>query len=296
MANIVIFYWEKGSCGDFVNSLLLSRPTEYQSVVENFVYTSLGRVKPTMSKFFIEKFDNPMKQWYFRDWSVDDCTLLSELVATLDCKSFVIPTHRLDLVDFLQSQFPNSITIGITYPKNMFPLILKNWCKKSTPTDNKMQEIYNSPLHTYLKTKNSFGEFVLAEQLKYGSNLRLFVDKNFDISISLEDLYNNNLSVIESLFQDCNHVKQHYDRWIQHQNHMHRYCYNLPWILQQALGHNSKSTCSGNLDCNLDAFDNILINHYCKTHTTLTYIPKFKTLQQATKFFKENEETDNYSR
>jgi hypothetical protein len=52
VAKIIIFYWEPGSCGDFVNSLLLSQSYEYQSVIENFVYTEQGRLQPKLSKFF----------------------------------------------------------------------------------------------------------------------------------------------------------------------------------------------------------------------------------------------------
>ena len=286
MAKIIVFYWEPGSCGDFVHNLLLLRPLEYQGVIENFVHTDQGRVNPKISQFFIETFKHASNQWYLRDWSVEDCTLLSKFIDTLDCNAFVIPTHRLDQTDFLKSQFSNSTIVGITYPNNMFPLILKNWCKKVVPTDVAIHKIYNGPLHKYLKTKNRFGEYVLSDQLKYGTKLRSHVDKNFDISISLEDLYNGNLSTVESLFHDSDHVKQHYNTWIQHQNYLHYHQYNLPTILQQALGYNSKSQCAGNLNCNLDTFDNILITHYCKTHTSLTHIPRFNTLEQASKFLK----------
>ena len=296
VAKIIIFYWEPGSCGDFVNSLLLSQSYEYQSVIENFVYTEQGRLQPKLSKFFVENFKHIPRQWYQRTWTVEDCRILCNFINSVDCNSFVIPTHRLDQIEFLQSQFSNSITMGITYPKNMFPLVLKNWCKKVAPTDIALQEIYNHQLHKYLQTKNNFGEFVLSEQLKYGTKIRPCVEETFDISISLEDLYNNDLSTLESLFQAREHVSQQYNNWIQNQNYLYSYQYDLPSILYQALGYNSKSTRPGNLDYNLDTFDNILITHYCNNHTLLTQIPRFNTLRQATKFFKDNEETDNYSR
>jgi hypothetical protein len=294
VAKVIIFYWEPGSCGDFVNSILLSDSSEYQSVAENFAHTDQGRLRPKLSKFFVEHFDHVLNQWYCRTWTVNDCKILLEFIDTLDCNSFVIPTHRKDQIEFLQSQFPNSITMGITYPKNMFPLVLKNWCKKVAPTCAATQEIYNQPLHNYLKTKNSFGEFVLSEQLKFGTKLRSCVEEIFDISISLEDLYNNNLSTLESLFLNHSHIEQKYTDWIQNQNQLHSYQYNLPVILQQALGHNSKSTRKGNLNSKLDMFDNILITHYCNTQTSLTQIPRFNTLQQASTFFKHSTETDNY--
>jgi hypothetical protein len=294
VAKVIIFYWEPGSCGDFVNSIFLSQPSEYQSVTESFTHTGQGRLRSKLSKFFVEYFDYVPCQWYCRTWSVEDCEILLEFIDSLDCNAFVIPTHRRDQIEFLQLQFPDSITMGITYPKNMFPLVLKNWCKKVVPTDVAIQEIYNQPLHTYLKTKNSFGEFVLSEQLKFGTKLRLCVEEIFDISISLEDLYNNNLSMLESLFLNYSHIEQKHADWIQNQNHLHSYQYNLPVILEQALGYNSKSILKGNLNCNLDMFDNILITHYCNTHTSLIQIPRFDTLQQASTFFKHNTETDNY--
>lgn len=296
MAKVIIFYWEPGSCGDFVNSLLLSQPSEYQSVAENFVHTEQGRLQPKMSKFFVENFNHVPKQWYQRTWSVEDCRILCDFISSVNCNSFVIPTHRADQIEFLQSQFSNSTTMGITYPKNMFPLVLKNWCKKVAPTDIAMQEIYSQPLHKYLNTKNKFGEFVLSEQLKHGTNIRSCVGETFDVSISLEDLYNNNLSTVESLFQNREHVAQQYTNWFQHQNYLYSYQYDLPSILYQALGYNSKSTRPGNLDYNLDIFDNILITQYCNNHTSLTQIPQFNTLHQASTFFKHNTETDNYSR
>ena len=296
MAKIIIFYWEPGSCGDFVNSLLLSRPLEYQSVTENFDLTDQGRLCPRISKFFIDHFDHVPYQWYCRTWSVDDCKMLLEFVDTLDCNSFVIPTHRRDQTEFLQSQFSNSMTMGITYPKNMFPLVLKNWCKKVAPTDVSIQEMYNQPVHQYFKTKNRFGEIVLSEQLKHGTRIRSDVEEIFNISISLEDLYNNNLATVQSLFYDCGHIEQQYTNWIQNQNHLYSYQYDLPVILRQALGYNSRSTRPGNSNYDLDIFDNILITHYCKTHTSLTQIPRFSTLQQASTFFKHTNKTDNYSR
>ena len=294
MARVVVFYWESGSCGDFVNSLLLSRPLEYQGVMEqNIVHTDQGRVKTKISNFFVENFDHKPKQWLLRTWSAQDCERLSELIHTLDCETFVIPTHRLDQVDFLQSQFDHSSTMGITYPENMFPLVMKNWCKKVAPTDAGIQEIYNGTFHKYFKNKNSLGELVLSDQLRYGTKLRSCVDKDFDVFISLEDLYNKELSAVESLFQDHSHIEQHYTHWIQKQNYIHSYQFDLPEVLKQALGYNARSLRPGDQNCNLDTFDNILITHYCTTNNILTKIPRFNTLQQALNFFKLPAEIDN---
>jgi hypothetical protein len=294
VVKVIVFYWEPGSCGDFVNSLLLSQSSEYQSVTENFTRTDQGRLRPKISKFFVEQFDHVPYQWYLRTWSVEDCKILREFIDTLDCDSFLIPTHRMNQVEFLQSQFSDSITMGITYPKNMFPLVLKNWCKKVAPTDVSIQETYSHPLHNYFKTKNRFGEIVLSDQLKYGTEIKSHVEEIFNISISLEDLYNHNLHMVESLLDDSSHIEQQYTNWIQNQNHFYSYQYDLPSILYQALGYNSRSTRPGNLNYELDIFDNILITHYCKTYTSLSQIPRFSTLQQASTFFKHTNKTDNY--
>ena len=287
MSKIIIFYWEPGSCGDFIHSLLLSRPLEYQGVVEQFTSTDQGRLVPELLQFFTENFDHESVAWYLRKWTVTDCRVLSDYVDQLNCDAFVLPTHQSDQVDFLQEQFPNSVTMGVTYPANMYPLVLKNWCKKVMPFDPNIHSIYNKPLHKYLLSKNSFGEFVLSEQLKYGTTRLLQVDKKFNIEISLEDLYNGNLSAITALFQDSSHVAQKFSRWIAKQSNLHQHKYNLPTILQTALGYNSKSTTPGNTSLELDMFDNILIKHYSTRENT----PNFKTLQQAADFFNIQAET-----
>ena len=90
MAKIIIFYWERGSCGDFVNSLLMSTPLEYQSIIENFVLTEQGRVATHLLSFFVQNFDHVPGQWRARTWSVRDCEILSQYVDILDCNTFVM--------------------------------------------------------------------------------------------------------------------------------------------------------------------------------------------------------------
>lgn len=282
MTKILIFYWEPGSCGDFVNRLLLERPLEYQGVQEKITLSDQGRVVPKITKFFIENFSSDPTQWYFRTWTTADCALLANFVGQLECAWFVIPTHRLDQVAFLKSQFENNNSMGITYPNNMFPLVLKNWCKKVAAFDTAIQEIYSKPVHQYLRDKNKFGEFVLFEQLTYGTRIKPSVENTFDIEISLEDIYSAELSGLKSLFKDSEHVDHLFNNWAQHQSIMHSCCYDIPETLRNSLGHNSRSKRHGELSLCLDTFDNILIKHYFNTKD----IPNFKTLQQAADFFK----------
>jgi hypothetical protein len=281
MTNIIIFYWEPGSGGDFINSLFLARPNEYKSTLEEISISSQGRAVPVISQFFINQFDHVANQWYLRTWTVGDCDLIKQYTNNSNHEHFVIPTHRLDQVNFLQSQFNNCRTLGITYPVNMFPLVLKNWCKKVAPFDKSVCEIYNKTLHRYLRSKNSFGELVLRDQLKYSTSIKPCVNTHFDVEICLEDLYNRSLITVKSLFNDHSHVDQQFDQWIQKQNILHRYRYPVPVVLDQALGYNSKASQSNDLDVKLDIFDNILIKHHCVDKD----MPNFETLQQAANFF-----------
>lgn len=281
MSKIVVLYWEPGSGGDFVYSTLLARLDEYQGILTNTTINSQGRVVPTLLPFFEENFSHRPEQWYLREWTIDDVQLLSTFAAqSKSCT--VIPTHRVDQAKFLQSQIAGSTVVGITYPTNMFPLVLKNWCKKVAANDTELQKIYNKPLHQHLRSKNSFGEFVLYEQLKFGSMISSSVGPAFDVNISLEDLYNKNLTTLNALFQDCSHVSDMFNSWFKHQSILHQVQYNIPAILQKALGYNSAALTTNMLDIELDQFDNILIKHQNSPNKT----PNFKTLQQAADFFK----------
>lgn len=285
MDKIVILYWEVGSCGDFIQHLLLSSE-EYRGVIKNFNINQQGRVVPNLAEFFKSSFKHIDEMWYLRTWSEQDVDILLTNINKLEKTTFVIPTHLLNQAFFLKSHLPNSIIVGITYPDNMFPLVLKNWCKKVSAYDKKIIEIYNQPLHQYMRKNNRFGEFILSEQLKFGTQIRSSVADQFDICISLEDLFAKNLKIVNSLFQDQTHVQGMFDSWIIKQNRIHQCKYNFPLILQQALGYNSKSQSAGDLTCPLDTFDNILIKHYLDTPTQT--IPNFQNIQQALDFFTDN--------
>jgi hypothetical protein len=282
MNKVVILYWEPGSCGDFVYSLLLATPREYYGVVNFSPVNTQGRITPTLLPFFKNNFDHDPEQWYLRTWTTEDITILNKFVSdTQTC--VVVPTHRSDQAQFLRSQIPRSLIYGITYPPNMFPLVLKNWCKKVAPYSPALQTIYDQPIHQYFKNKNIFGEFILSEQLKFGSKIKLSVENILDVNISLEDIYSKNLSTLNSLFTDHDHVKSMFDRWISQQSSIHQSQYKIPEILQRALGYNSTASYVDTLNVDLDFFDNKLIQN----QTQLSYSNKyFKTLQQAADFFK----------
>jgi hypothetical protein len=264
MSNIIILCWQPGSCGDFVQRELLSDTDNYSGVVKNFIVTDNGRTLPKIDLFFKQAFEHPPEQWYNRSWSTADCELLYNYVNTLKCKNFIIPTHRFDQLPILQKSIPGSKTMGITYPKNMFPLVLKNWCKKVAPQDTQINKIYNQPIHKLMKNKNTFGEFVLIEQLRHGTNIQPAVNSMFDINLSLEDLF-------------CRDGL----KWLDTQNQLHQYQCDLQPTLKQALGYNSKATLPAAEDLLLDTFDNILIKEHCSE----VKVPVFKFLSEANAFF-----------
>lgn len=274
MSKFFVLYWQPGSGGDCVQQLLLAQGMS--GVIEKFDLTSSGRLSPILAPVFRENFEHEQGQWYWRTWSLDDCVKLKEL----SDGTFVIPTHRLDQVDFLVTQVENCKSIGITYPENIFYLVLKNWCKKVAPNDLTLAKIYNKPQHKYLKDNDVFGEFILSEQLKFGTEIKSSVKVPFDISISLENLYNSNVSDLAQLITIDSNVDALFASWLSSQSKLHTYRYHIDTRLEQALGYNSTAEKTNNLDISLDIFDNILIKHHFPS------VPNFNTLEQANNFIK----------
>jgi len=285
MPDILILYWEPGSGGDFIQSVLLNDSVRYDGVITQFTSTELGRVVPVIKPQFKETFNHLDNQWYCREWTTIDCAVLLDIIKNHTAKTFVIPTHQIDQVWFLKEQFFNSSTVGITYPKNMFPIVLKNWCKKVAQNDVYLDKIYNQPIHQHLKKNKVFGEFVLKEQLRFGYNIRPFVDDRFDIELSLEDLYIANATVLELLVDDLSVVSNKMKKWLSFQSFIHQSHCGVNSILKNSLGYNSKATTVNELHLELDLYDNILIKEFCLSNTLINNIPPFKTLDEADCFF-----------
>lgn len=279
MTQVYILYWEPGSGGDLVQNLLLRLPN-WSGVVDQFSLTDDGRTNPKFKKEFTDKFSYIPLNWYKRLWSDDDCKLLETIVSNEATDYFIIPTHLPEQVEFLKLRLASSKTIGITYSSELFLSVLKNWCKKVAATDPEICKIYNSNFHKALRDNGVFGEFVLSEQLKFGTTIRKFVDNNFDTTVSLEDLYAGDLHSLKDFLNADNSILNYYNKWLKKQNPLHCYTYNIHPKLKQALGNNTKATQPGNQNLELDIYDNILIKHYLTTQT-----PKFKTLQEANIFF-----------
>jgi hypothetical protein len=280
MKNFVILYWEPGSCGDFVQSILLSDVARYSGVIEQFESTTQGRVSPKFNTVF-QQLDHKHRLWYKRTWTEQDCEYIKQHIS--QDTHFIIPTHCLDQVQKLQSYLSDCKTVGITYPKNLKFLVIKNWCKKVAYTDHRIINIYNKPVHENFRQKGIFGEFVLKEQLEFGSMISPKVDYSFDICIPLEDIYAGDLTVVKSLVSEQVDVDSKFKNWISQQNVLYQYDYDLNTNLKQALGFNSKATTQSGLDVKLDLFDNIIIQHFCKQINVTAH--NFQTLLDANNFF-----------
>jgi hypothetical protein len=283
MNKFIVLYWSPGSGGDLVQQLLLSHPKKFQGVVDSFRNSDTGRIVSSIKIEFENNFSHMCDHWYLREWTNADCRKILDITKSLDCETFVIPTHRQDQVDFLMANLENCQSVGITYSINMFQCVLKNWCKKVKAIDDQ-RENSNKPEPQYFKNKRVFGEYMLLYYLKFGTigaNIEKSVENKFDISISLENLYNNDLSDFQNLV-DIDFVTQNlYKSWLVKQNSLYKKRYSIVEELEQSLGFNSKSEKTDDLEISLDAFDNILIRHYFSKSC-----PYFDTLDQANIFFK----------
>jgi len=284
MTKFVVLYWEPGSCGDFVQQCLLYNK-QYHGIIDNFVKDDMGRIRPgSVNQYFKDNFNVENNLWYEIDWNTNNVEKLFQYVQHQNIKEFLIPTHHYPQVINLKNQIPEILSVGMVYPKNMFPLVIKNWCKKVTANDTVLKKIYNDPLHKVLIQNKVFGEYILSEQLKFGTNIPFSVLEKFDVNISLESLFNKDVNQIKSLLINNEHVHDLFNEWFTYQSDLYKYQHDLAQELEQSLGFNSLATEITDMNIDLDIFDNILINHFSGSKKQL---PIFKTLNQAQIFFKE---------
>lgn len=284
MSRILVLYWAPGSGGDLVQSLLLT-DSGYQGAVAGFSASAQGRVIPTIDDRFLELFAQDQEGWYAREWTDSDCELIGSMV--IGDKTLILPTHDLRQVDFLRSRFGSCMTVGLTYLNSFFPLVLKNWCRKVGFDDVGVKDHYNLPWHQNLRRKGVFGQFLLGEQLRFGSRVPHSVDCGFDVCINLEDLYVGECKSLLSLMHWQDRAAKMYQRWLDDQSLLHRYRYPIVPALSQALGINHKAAKRETLEIALDGFDYQLIKHYCRQHGNHDPVPAFSTLGEANVFFYE---------
>jgi hypothetical protein len=293
MIKFIGLFWYPGSAGDFVQSLLLSE-RQYLGFFQKFNTTSSGRVVAKKNiKIFIKKFFNPT-HLYDRIWKNNDIALLKKIANDNPTQTLIIPTHRIENINFLKKKLKNFHSIGIIYKKNMYPIVLKNFCKKIV-SDNiwvnktKFNQKYDTKIDQYYKNKNMFGEFFFKEKLKYGFLMKNESTKQFDYAIDLEDIYIGNISSLKKFIKMDRTKKEIINKWLSLQSKIHRFYFPLTKELKESLGFNSKAKKKYYNNVALDNFDNILIQNYIKIKkniNVLNNVPKFKNLKSASIFFK----------
>lgn len=219
---------------------------------------------------------------YFKDWSSHDLALA--LDAAKPGVPFIIGTHRIDQIIKIPSVVA-ATTIGITYPRTMFPLVIKNWCKKNVNDSTEMHQIYfkdKRALFNKLQTNNLIGPYILKQQITANNcNIPKYVDHRFDIALELEDILNHNLSAIDSMLdQDAYQV---FDEWYSSQDCLYKQHISSNQHYVACLGSNQKVSSHSDLPIRLSDYDQILVANYCKVHSLPA--PKVVLTTELVKFF-----------
>lgn len=251
----LVLYWVPGSGGDIIQGIMSQ--TGLKSLAHSFEINQQGKVDFEINQSFksLFPFDG---YWYFKDWNHYDIQKLEKL------NDVLIGTHRLDQLEFLKSNC-SVTTIGITYTKSLFPAVLKNCCKKIASHNHEMREIYhiNNPnLFDMFQRNNRLGEFILNQQLKFGSDIPMSVEPVFDINLSLEDIYNKDLSIISKWLSDDSYSM--FDQWYNVQDALYKFKFNATSKYVEALGYNFRATTKIINDVPLSLYDKLLLKHYFK--------------------------------
>jgi hypothetical protein len=283
MNNVIICYWQPGSGGDTVQHLL-SLDSKFYTVVQNFDLEDSGRTVASTLPWFKDNFSHEPGKWYWRDWSSKDLDMIFSCPDLLTSKTLIIPTHRRDQAIWLKENIPNSTTLGICYPKNMYLFVLSRWCKKVATSDSSVAEHYQTPLFQTLRKQKLFGAYVLKDQLKFSSSILQEVLPEWDFNLQLENLLLGDVSILKSIGLDINLINSVLCNWIREQKMLYLWQWNINNDLKTALGYNSRAPLSTNLELSLDEYDTILIQHWLSQH----HLPKHKlsNLEQADNYFK----------
>ena len=262
MSNIYCLYWVPGSGGDMVSQLLISSG-KFVGAIDEFEISTEGRASPAkLNEEFMQLFPAERSMWYFRSWLDEDIDNLKTLASKSE-KDILIGTHDISQLKNIKSKIPNCITLGITYPQELFPAVLKNWCKKVAATDDALASLYKtkSPHADAMIKKNMFGQFVLKEQLKFGTNVLTEVANQFDIAIDLGDMYNNDISAINRI----THVQAElYNNWLASQDNLYKFSFPVNKHYVLAVGYNYKATTQNLNPIPISIYDQILIANKTK--------------------------------
>ena len=261
MTKFFILYWQPGSCGDLIQSLLLSNNAQIAGVLKSFDLKN-DRVIPSIDPIYLSLFPALANEWYHREWSQSECSMLTNLCQTQNIEYFIIPTHNFASMKFLHNTLYGSSTIGVTYQKNLFPFVLKNWCKKTLSQNTNLTQDTENKIHWYAKQKKVYAEFVFKQQLLYGSKIAKEEISLFDFPICLEKILLADLSDVKKIFPCSTIDLVHYHNWLDRQNILFKYKFEINESLKNVLGHNTLSNLTCKDDYQLDLYDKILIKTF----------------------------------
>jgi len=263
MNKIIVFYWAPGSCGDIIKNLL-----NYNNC--SFVLSQNGRSLPSNDYKLTELFPWNIKLgWHNRIWTESECIQLIDYQKK-EKKRVVIGTHSQEQLFFLKNTLGDqAVTMGITYDKNLYFSVIKNWCKKCAAEDYVFFEIY-SKSHTKLSKKfkdtGVYDQFILQEILKHIDNfVPCLVDNIFDYNISLGKIFNKDLSDLAELLE-ISEISGPFEQWYNLQDPL--YCYKFPvnHSYVDILGYNFDACQKNDTPIQLSPLDIVLIRHYCKVN------------------------------
>jgi hypothetical protein len=288
MTKLVFLYWHPGTGGDHLQRLLLQYNKRFHGTLESINEHDSGRVLPVIGNHWKEIFPPTVESWYLRDWTKEDGNKLVKILDAVSSEFLVIGSHNFSSIAPLREVLGDRmITVGITYGPNMYLLVLKNWCKKVAPINPRVLSHYKEPMHQYLIEKGAIGEQVLKDCLQFGSFVAKTVKNEFDVGVSMESMYDNNFSKLLSYFNlEPNELFTNTNtNWLKKQSLLHQFQFPRHAYFESAIGFNPLASTVSNHPLELDAYDNILLKHWCQHNLVAKQIPRLTNTQEALDYF-----------
>lgn len=273
MANLYCMYWVPGSCGDLLQQVLSMHADWYTG--SHFSLDHNGRWQRQVDKDFRQAYPAESNQWLWRSWTTQELDSLLLLPAA----QVAIGTHSIDELRKIKQHLGSKVTtVGVTYNKNMYPAVLKNFCAKVGEADPKLNSIYSKAqpeLYQKLKQNNLFGPKLLKDLLKSGNLIPKQQLDEFDVAVDLEKILLGDLGWANQWLtqQSAEHVAN----WTVLQDPLYSTAIVANQHYSKCLGLNSQATKLDSNPINLNTYHHTLIHHHYpqaarfKTHTEFKY-------------------------